>query len=281
MDGDFTFANNVLFNWVHRTVDGGDHMSRYNIINNYLKPGPATPDRPIGYRFLKPEARRGKNVPVEYGKAYVAGNVAVGNEKATKDNWAGGVQMDGEANEAEWLPKIRVDEPMKHAPLTIVPATEAYEIVLAGSGATLPKRDPVDARVIESVRSGKASAKAEPDLAEKLGHVKFTQERINEVVALVNKGIITDPAQVGGYPKYAGEPYADGDKDGMPDDWEKKNGLNPGDASDALKDLNGDGYTNIEKFLNGLDPAKKVDWKDPKNNVDPRATGARTASAAR
>ena len=43
MYGDFTFANNVLFNWVHRTVDGGDHLSYYNIISNYFKPGPATP----------------------------------------------------------------------------------------------------------------------------------------------------------------------------------------------------------------------------------------------
>jgi len=43
MIGDFTFVNNVLFNWRHRTVDGGDHRSEFNIINNYLKPGPVTP----------------------------------------------------------------------------------------------------------------------------------------------------------------------------------------------------------------------------------------------
>src|SRR5215212_3476705 len=56
MYGDFTFANNVLFNWVHRTVDGGDHMSRFNIINNYFKPGPATPvNSPVSYRLLKPD----------------------------------------------------------------------------------------------------------------------------------------------------------------------------------------------------------------------------------
>ena len=57
----------------------------------------------------------------------------------------------------------------------------------------------------------------------------------------------------------------------MPDDWEKSYGLNPNDASDASSDLNGDGYTNIEDFVNGLDPkAKKVDWSDLKNNVDLR-----------
>jgi hypothetical protein len=251
MDGDFTLVNNVVFNWRHRTTDGGDHNSRYNIINNYLKPGPATPNTPIRYRFLKPEARRGRNVPTEYGKAYVNGNVAEGNEAVSKDNWAGGVQLDGEANESEWLPKIRVNEPMPHAKITIIPAREAYEVVLKEAGATLPKRDAVDERIVNSVRTGAASAKAEADLTEKLGHVKFSPDRIREMVELVGKGIITDPAQVGGYPEYKGTPYKDADSDGMPDEWETKHGLNPNDAADASQDKDGDGYTNIEAFING------------------------------
>ena len=47
------------------------------------------------------------------------------------------------------------------------------------------------------------------------------------------------------------------DSDGMPDKWEKKHGLNPGDSSDNNKDKDGDGYTNIEEWLNGTDPGKK------------------------
>ena len=54
----------------------------------------------------------------------------------------------------------------------------------------------------------------------------------------------------------------------MPDAWEKANGLNPNDPSDAVKDCNGDGYTNIEKYINGIDTKKKVDWKNIKNNHD-------------
>ncbi|OYX79466.1 MAG: polysaccharide lyase, partial [Flavobacteriales bacterium 32-34-25] len=81
-------------------------------------------------------------------------------------------------------------------------------------------------------------------------------------------GIITDIAQVGGYPEYKGKAYKDSDNDGMPDAWEKKFGLNPKDASDANADLNGDGYTNIEKYINGIDPTKKVDWKNLDNNED-------------
>jgi hypothetical protein len=93
MYGDFTFANNVLFNWRHRTVDGGDQRSYYNIINNYLKPGPVTPSgEPISYRLLKPESERSKTVVDNFGKAYVAGNIVEGNARVSKDNWNGGVQ---------------------------------------------------------------------------------------------------------------------------------------------------------------------------------------------
>jgi len=57
----------------------------------------------------------------------------------------------------------------------------------------------------------------------------------------------------------------------MPDSWEQEHGLDPKDPSDAAGDLNQDGYTNIEDFINGLDPrTAKVDWSDLKNNVDPR-----------
>ena len=55
----------------------------------------------------------------------------------------------------------------------------------------------------------------------------------------------------------------------MPDDWETKHGLNPKDAADAAGDLNGDGYTNIEDFLNGLDPTREeVEWKSPRTYKD-------------
>jgi hypothetical protein len=281
MNGDFTFVDNVLFNWKHRSIDGGDNLSRYNIINNYFKPGPATSkNSPIAHRILKPEASRNKNHKNEFGKAYVAGNVVVGDEKVTKDNWAGGVQLDEafQDHAADILPKIRVNEPFPHAPLPIEPAQQAYEHVLASAGATLPKRDAVDRRVIEMVRTGKVTAKAGPDAAEKIGNVGFSKQHVDELISLIDTGIITDISQVGGYPDYQGQPYADADKDGMPDNWEKSHGLNPNDAADASKEMAGGGYTNIEAYLDGLDPAKKVDWKDLKNNVDPLES--RTGSPA-
>lgn len=274
MIGDFTFVNNVLFNWVHRTVDGGDQRSLYNIFNNYFKPGPATPkDKPIVWRLLKPESERSKTVIDNFGKAYVAGNVVEGNERVTAHNWDGGVQPDmrGERLDVA-LGRIKTDIPHPHARLPIRPAREAYEFVLANAGATLPKRDPVDLRIIESVRTGKATAQPGPDIRAQLAQPPYTDEHISGQIELIKKGIITHPSQVGGYPSYTGTPYLDTDHDGLPDAWENAHGLNPRDAADAVEDSNGDGYTNIEDFINGLDPrAPKKDWRDLKHNIDPLA----------
>jgi hypothetical protein len=247
MDGDFTLLNNVLYNWKHRTVDGGDQKSQYNIINNYYKPGPATPEGPISFRVLRPDGRRAgrdKTSPREWGKAYVAGNVVEGNKAVTKDNWDGGVQIDGDDDPKEILPRVRVDKPFARAECPLQTASEAYDAVLDHAGAALPKRDAVDKRIIEQVRKGTVP----PD---------------------TKQGIISDVKEVGGYPEYKGEPWKDSDGDGIPDWWERKYGLDPNDPSDAAKDCNGDGYSNIEKYINGLDPTKKVDWTDLRNNRDP------------
>ncbi|PTY07476.1 polysaccharide lyase [Opitutaceae bacterium EW11] len=272
MIGDFTFVNNVLFNWRHRTIDGGDQRSIFTIVNNYFKPGPATPkDEPIACRILKPESERSKTVVDNFGKAYVAGNVVEGNEKVTADNWDGGVQPASKASVETILPKIRLDKPFSHAYLEIRPAKAAYQYVLANAGATLPHRDPVDARVTQSVRTGEVKTSKPGDLHEKLSGLRYSDKTIEELAALVEKGIITDPKQVGGYPEYRGQPYKDSDGDGMPDAWETKHGLNPNDASDASAEAGVGGYSNIECFLYGIHPTgPRTDWDDAKNNVDRR-----------
>lgn len=258
MSGDFNFVNNVVFNWWHRTIDGGDQSSMFNIINNYFKPGPITPtDKPIRYRILKPET--GYYVPKTYGRAYVSGNHIVGSPEVTNDNWNGGIQA-GSKEEQEY---IKQSKPFDMPVFPIMKAEEAYEFVLNNVGATLPKRDAVDERVIKQVRTGKIEYKE--GLENTIGS-EFIKRRLP--ADSYKKGIITSPDQVGGYPEYKGKPYKDSDNDGISDAWEKKYGLNPKDASDANKDSNGDGYTNLEKYINGIDPTKKVDWKNPKNNRD-------------
>ena len=260
MGGDFALVNNVIFNWRHRTTDGGDGTSRVNSIANYFKPGPGTPvDRPIGHRILKAESRTKPPAEKEFGKFHVAGNVIEGNEQVTADNWAGGVQFADEEDvkgeplddyNRRYLEASRAAEPFPMAPLRITSAQDAYDEVLAGAGATLPRRDAVDERVVAMVRTGDVGKPVvEPDLFDRLNKVKYTEERVRELVKLVPLGFITDPAQVGGYPEYRGTPYADADKDGMPDDYEKARGLNPADAADAAADADGDGYTNVEAWL--------------------------------
>jgi hypothetical protein len=251
MYGDFTFVNNVIFNYRHRTVDGGDHRSLFNIINNYFKPGPGTPPSAVAHRILKPESERSKTVVDHFGKAYVAGNFVDGYPEVSADNWNGGVQPDSQGDVAKVLGEIRSDQPFPHAPLSIESAADAFASVLAKSGATLPRRDAVDQRIIDYVRSGKVgSATVSPQSLIKATEAKFAPEFVEELRTAVPLGFITDPDEVGGYPSYLGTPYPDADQDGLPDDWEKKRGLNPNDSSDATADRDGDGYTNIEEFIN-------------------------------
>jgi len=264
MYGDFGFVNNVIFNWWNRSADGGDHKSLFNFINNYFKPGPITPlNKPIGHRILKPEANRDKNFADQFGKAYVSGNIMEGNELVTRDNWAGGVQIREMADAGEFASKIRVDIPFQMAKFKIMSAKEAYNYVLENVGANLPVRDAVDTRIIKQVKLGKifysGSAVANNDK-------KYVKRRLPD--DSYKQGIITHPDQVGGYPEYKGTPYKDSDGDGMPDSWELKYKLDPNNPADAILDSNGDGYSNIEKYINGIDPKKKIDWKNPENNFD-------------
>jgi hypothetical protein len=274
MTYDFNFVNNVLFNWRHRTIDGGGDESLYNIINNYFKPGPAVNKGPIQYRVLEPSATVSKQNPTpRFGKAYVAGNIVEGNEKVTADNWAGGVQFaDGGSkddptistneNVKTLVAQVRVDQPFPMPSMTITSAKQAYDDVLNGAGCTLPKRDAVDIRVIEEVRTGKVWSEGK----------KITPPPMKGLaknnIGVAGDGIITDVSQVGGYPEYKGEPIKDLGADGIPLSWKKKFGLDPNDAALAQKDLSGDGYTVMDKYLAGLDPTKKIDWNNPQSSVN-------------
>ncbi len=270
MYGDFTFANNVVFNWVHRTVDGGDHRSEFNIINNYFKPGPATPkDEPISHRLLKPESERSKTVVDHFGRAYVNGNIVEGNARVTADNWDGGVQPDVKRHPLDLvLSQIRTNAPFPHAPLPIQPADQALATVLADAGASLPRRDPVDRRIIQMVRTGQATAKPGLATLDELSHAGYSQTAIAGLLRLIPLGIITNPSQVGGYPAYQGKPIKDLGSDGIPLSWKKKYKLDVNDVALAQKDLQGDGYTVIEKYLYGLDPRRKIDWNNPQSNLN-------------
>jgi hypothetical protein len=255
MYGDFGFFNNVIFNWWDRSADGGDNRSYYNFINNYYKPGPITPlDKPIGHRILKPEPGRDKGFKTIYGLVYASGNVIEGNERVTKNNWDGGIQIGEDPDAGRLTDSIRVNKPFPMAKMTMISALEAYKYVLTNVGANIPKRDAVDTRIIEQVKTGKINYK---DGMENNNGDKLLKHRLP--ADSYKQGIITDISQVGGYPEYKGTPYKDSDNDGMPDDYEIKHGLNPNNAADAsLYPKNGGGYTNIEIYMSSLVDVKQV-----------------------
>ena len=276
--GIFNFVNNVVYNWVHRSVDGGDYRAMFNMINNYYKPGPLTPkNQPVGHRILKPEAGRSKLDYKVYGRVYADGNVMEGYPHITADNWAGGIQIESQPDTEGFTTQMRSNEPFVMPYVRMMSANDAYDYVLKNVGATIPCRDIVDTRIVDEVRTGKAyyEKKLPKDahgdtsgLAEKSKNEDglFKHRRLPK--DSYKYGIITDIRQVGGYPEYKGTPYVDTDGDGMPDEWEIANGLNPNDPSDANGDVTGDGYTNIEKYINGISTKHRVDWTDLKNNYD-------------
>jgi hypothetical protein len=94
-------------------------------------------------------------------------------------------------------------------------------------------RDSVDARIVDEVRTGTAHH--------------------GETWGGGGKGIINSQKAVGGWPELKSLPApADADHDGMPDEWETTHGLNANDSSDSSRDRDGDGYTNVEEYLNSL-----------------------------
>ena len=121
---------------------------------------------------------------------------------------------------------------------------------------------PVDERVINEVRTGKVWSEGKEITPPPMKGLAKND------IGTAGNGIITDISQVGGYPEYKGEPLKDLGADGIPLSWKKKYALDVNDASLAQKDLQGDGYTDMDKNLGGNDPTKKLDWTNPKSNMN-------------
>ena len=281
--GYFDVRNNVYYNWSESGFGSyGGKYAKFNLTNCYYKPGPATPkDTPVGHRILKPEAGRSKLDHKVYGRVYADGNIMEGYPAITEDNWAGGIQIETQPNTEGYTENMRSNRPFEMPYIRITSAHDAYDFVLKNAGANIPCRDIVDERIIEEVRTGvpyydkKMAKDANGDLTglapKSMGEDgQFKYRRLPK--DSYKQGIITDIRQMGGYPEYKGTPYVDTDGDGMPDEWEKANGLNPNDPSDANKDCTGDGYTNIEKYINGISTRNCIDWSDLRNNYDTLAS---------
>ena len=234
------YRNNVLYNWGYETSYGGEARQNgdrrtppipFSSINMVANYYKPGPATraDVRDRIAKPSTRGGDDI----GSWHVANNYVDGSLEVTADNWLG---MHGDGF-------TKLAAPWDAMPIRRQSAKDAYLAVLDHAGCSLPKRDSIDTRIIEEVRNGTA-----------------THGR---------NGIITTPADVGGWPELqSGIAPVDSDNDGMPDEWELKFSLSPQDAADATQDSDKDGYSNVEEYLNGTDPTVFVDYTRLENNLN-------------
>jgi hypothetical protein len=221
--GRLDIRNNVVYNWKSRATDGGAH--EVNFVNNFYKPGPST----RWYTALN----------AQYGgfpgsqRYFIEGNVMPGYFGVT--NQAAGRTATTERGgrvPTEYSPWS--DTQFFEPHVKTHSAEEVFENVLANVGCNFPMLDDHDKRVIAETREGTA---------------KYKGSRTGL------PGLPDDQQDVGGwedYPEVHRPAGWDTDNDGMPNEWEKRAGLNPDNAGDGNADRNGDGYTNLEEYLGSL-----------------------------
>lgn len=205
----FDFRNNVIYNW-----EGACNLSsgRFNVIGNYWRPGPNS--KP--YKKELPIQPKAMTDDVTFG--FLSSNVFEDMPEWTASNYdafewgvrggkyTGRVTPEKFKQPAEIVPPA--DRPATHS------AEEAYALVLANAGVS-NARDAADERVLAGVKAR-------------------THRRID------------CQKEVGGWPELAsGTAPKDTDRDGMPDEWEKQNGLNPDDPKDGNA-VKAEGYTAVE-----------------------------------
>lgn len=217
------YRNNVLYNWGSNNIYAGEG-GNYNIINNYYRYGPNT-SKTVRFRIVNP----GKNETIGFGKWYVNGNYVDDANDVTDNNWSG-IHMGNGGTEADKKETI-VNEAFPAEAIPEQSAMEAYEDVLKHAGASR-QRDTLDQRIINDIKNRTGNF---IDVQGGYPHGTRYELTINAWPVLKSLPARTDI-----------------DKDGLPDDWEKRNGLNPADALDASQYKLDKNYTNIEVYLNSL-----------------------------
>jgi hypothetical protein len=224
------FRNNVIYNWGLYTVYGGEG-GQYNLVNNYYKYGPSTGSG-TKFRIVNVDS----SVGYGYAKYYLSGNYVDGSTTNTGNNWLGASMNTGNAADTV---KSKTNTPFltDYQLSTIETASVAYDTVLKAVGCSIPARDTLDLRIINNVknRTGKII-----DVQGGYPHATAYAETVNAWPSLTST-----------------TPPTDTDHDGMPDDWENTNGLNPNNATDRGA-FTANGYTNLENYLNSIRAAAPV-----------------------
>lgn len=220
------YRNNVVYNWGANSAYGGEN-GEYNIVNNYYKAGPASSNRNRIIQ-ISMETELTTYSP-GFGKFYIDGNYVEGNTAVTTNNWNGGVDA-GSGLGTSNLNLAKQTVAFNVEPITLHTAQQAYNAVLLYVGASY-KRDAVDVRVSNEVKNGTTT---------------FTGSKTGK------KGIIDSQTDVGSWPVLIQTAVLkDTDGDGMPDDWEITNKLDPNKANANGRELSS-AYDNIEVYINSL-----------------------------
>jgi len=225
------FRNNVIYNWIAYSTNGGEG-GNYNIVNNYYKYGPSTNTGsssgvPVRSMIMNP-SRLTSTPTLPYPQVFMSGNFVDGYPAVTNRNWLGVVMSGGTRADTA---QSRATVPFNIMPMPTESAIDAYNAVLQNAGCVLPARDTLDQRIINNVRNRTGRV-----IDVQGGYPPRTPFAISQSAWPV---LTCGPAP------------ADTDHDGMPDAWERANGLDPNDATDRMVRA-ADGYTMLENYLNGI-----------------------------
>jgi len=259
--------NNIIYNWGDKAGYGAENGAEVNIINNYYKSGPATPDDKTSNKNKRARIFE-YSVGQKYQKDWSGKVYANGNFIYTDDSDSNGAKQAAAAvNANNYQPETGVypdpkfpdmiKEDLKEPnltyyndyPIVTTDAQTAYGYVLENAGATLPKRDKVDERIIKNVKertapnTNNAAGSTAPNGGTKsVGLVDSPADTIPED----DKNAYDDR----GYPNFSKDVRAEGfdsDEDGIPDTWEDKMGLDKNNRNDSLN-IGPDGYTWLEIY---------------------------------
>lgn len=224
--GKVDITNNVVYNWGHRTTDGG--ANEVNFVNNFYKPGAST-----GI-FVALNAQH-EGVGKGMQRYYFNGNVMPGYfDENSQEKGRKMTVSNKEIVEYETF----VDKPFFESFVETQSARAAYKNVLSDVGANQPFFDKHDNRIVDETLKGTYTYKGSKS---GLG------------------GMIDNESDAGGWPNFASETRStdwDTDHDGLPNWWEKAFGLNEnsksGDFSDANSDTDKDGFTQLDNYLDWM-----------------------------
>ena len=254
----------VRINWINNVTynSGGQHGRSgfdkgpqtkggacWNYINNHIVVGPSTY---VNWGAMYATNPGGGNVGT---LLYVSGNKVRQKDGKVVDLERRRFKLSRDPN-AVFRPS-----PFSMALTHIDPARVALQRVQLQVGATQPRRDKVDARVVNELKSGTgrlinwADFYANSDV----GELKVQEKGRNTWRDFLNREAAGELVRSETYwwPDLANTqaPPPDTDGDGMPDAWETAHGLDPGDPEDGSRFDDSRGispYTNLEVYLQSL-----------------------------